>query len=228
MGKPRTPKSGGRLLLRLPASIHALVRGSADCAGLSVNEYCVRRLAAGGSALTLDGPWAALMSRAADAFGPALVGVVAHGSWIRGTAGPDSDIDALVVVERSTRLVRTMYDSWDASALVWQARDVDVHFVHLPDERKVPPALWCEAALEGIVVWECDGRLSRALLRVRHDVAAGRIVRKTAQGVGADPRARYVIRSRELGRCGAGIAGGRRARPEEPVANARRRAAAHS
>ena len=43
---------------------------------------------------------AQLLARLKDAFGERLVFVGCHGSWARGEAGPDSDIDTLVILDR--------------------------------------------------------------------------------------------------------------------------------
>ncbi|CAN5425959.1 hypothetical protein BH23ACI1_BH23ACI1_27490 [soil metagenome] len=172
----------GRLLLRLPPALHGAVQRAAGAAGLSVNEYCVRRLAIPGPVQALHGPWPELVRRAAETFDGALAGVVAHGSWVRGTAGSASDIDALVVLDPSVRLTRSIYATWDAQPLAWEGRPLDLHFVHLPAAGGAPSALWCEAAVEGLVIYERDAQLSRRLAELRRAMAEGRLVRKTVQG----------------------------------------------
>ena len=42
-----------------------------------------------------------------------LVGVLLHGSWIRGDATPTSDVDVIVVVESRVHLNRALYRTWD-------------------------------------------------------------------------------------------------------------------
>ncbi len=174
--------AAGKLLLRLPVELHGMVQSSAKAAALSVNEYCVRRLAAPGPSLAPAGPWLDVVTRSARMFGTQLVGVIAHGSWARNDAGSESDIDALVVVDRSVPLVRATYSTWDADPLTWEGRTVDVHFVHLPDEGSGLSALWYEASVEGLVIHERTGELSAQLLAARQVIAAGRVVRKVVQG----------------------------------------------
>jgi hypothetical protein len=172
----------GRLLLRLPPALHGVVQRAAAAAGLSVNEYCVRRLAIPGPVQALHGPWPELVRRAAEVFQWALAGVVAHGSWARGTAGSASDIDALVVLDSSVPLTRSLYASWDARPLAWDGRPLDLHFVHLPAPGSAPSALWCEAAVDGLVIHERDVQLSRRLAELRRAMADGRLVRRMVQG----------------------------------------------
>lgn len=182
MARTRVREASGRLLLRLPPAVHAVIRVSAQRLGVSVNEFCVRRLATGGPTLGLREPWPELVTRANGQFGPALAGVLAHGSQVRGTAHVGSDIDALIVVDPTIPLTRSLYDEWEASPLDWQGPPLDVHFVHLSNAGDPPSGLWCEAATEGVVVWERDEALTAWLLYVRQEIAEGRLVRRFAQG----------------------------------------------
>src|SRR5262245_37380424 len=86
-----------RFLLRIDASLHAGLREAARGAGLSLNEYCARRLAApvGGPGAGPDA--SAVVASAAALFGTDLIGVVAFGSWSRGELADSSDVDLLVV-----------------------------------------------------------------------------------------------------------------------------------
>ena len=170
-----------RFLVRFPAALHATLQRAAAKGGMSLNEYCVRRLAACGGALTVHHDAPALAARAADVCGTALVGVVLYGSWARGVAGTGSDVDVLVVVDRSQRLTRALYRTWDEAPVTWEGRSIDPHFIHLPGEE--PSAgPWAEAAVDGVVLFETDLRISAALGRVRRDIAAGRLVRRVVHG----------------------------------------------
>lgn len=175
-------KASGQLLLRLPPRLHGLVQEAARISGLSVNEYCLRRLAAPGPRLGLEGPWADLLTRADHFFTAHLAGIIAHGSWARGTAGPASDIDALIVLDPTVPLIRDTYRAWDENPLSWGGRSVDAHFVHLPAASGSLSALWYEAAIEGTVIYERDAAVSGLLLRARQAIAAGRAVRRVVQG----------------------------------------------
>jgi hypothetical protein len=181
MAKRRHSRASGRFLLRIPPGLHEAIQAAARTAKLSVNEYCVRRLAAAGTGLSLEMDAAVLVTRAADVAGGALVGVVVYGSWIRGEAGPSSDVDALVVVDESCELTRTLYRTWDAAPATWHGATVDPHFVHLPGDRPVG-GLWGEVALDGVVVFERALDITSHLGRVRRDIAAGRLVRRVVHG----------------------------------------------
>lgn len=114
--------------------------------------------------------------------GAQLIGLVMHGSWARGEMRAASDVDVLVVVEADLALTRALYRQWDEVSLSWQGRAVDAHFLHLPANPDRAGGVWCEAAVDGIVLSDRDGRIEETLRRIRRAVADGRLVRKHAHG----------------------------------------------
>ncbi len=171
----------GRFVLRIDPKLHAFLRAAAEESGLSLNEYCARKLAAPGS--SVSGPAVEAMERAVDVLGGALLGVVAFGSWARDEMVERSDVDLLLVVEERTSLTRDLYRKWDAGArLRWDGHPVEPHFVHPPDPEERVSGLWAEAAVEGVILFERDLRLSRRLAEIRRRIAEGRLVRRDASG----------------------------------------------
>jgi hypothetical protein len=181
-GAAKKPLPSGRFLLRLDRGLHALLRAAAAEAGLSLNDYCARRLAAPAPAAEVLGPAAAVVARAASLFGEELQGVVLFGSWARGEAVDASDVDLLVVLADTTALVRALYRRWDEQPIDWQRRDVEVHFAHLPRVQVGIGSLWAEVALDGVVLFERGLIVSRRLAAVRREILAGRMSRRTTQG----------------------------------------------
>src|SRR5512134_1307647 len=135
MGDIKTsPRASGRFLLRIPPGLHAALRSAAAESGLSLNDYCVRKLSAPvGNLAALEGG-VRTVERAAALFGERLVGIAAFGSWARQQAASASDVDLLVVVEPSVALTRELYRAWDEEPVAWDGRRVEPHFVHLPEE----------------------------------------------------------------------------------------------
>jgi hypothetical protein len=176
----RDDEPSGRFVIRLSSGLHAGLRARAREQGLSLNEYCVRRLSTPAS--ELDAPATAVVERALSLFGTELVAVAVFGSWARGEATEASDVDLLIVVERGVRLTRSLYRRWDETPLEWRGRRAEPQFVHLPEPGSVPSGLWAEVALDGVVVHERGLRLSRWLVEVRRAIAAGQIVRRFAHG----------------------------------------------
>lgn len=176
-----TGRKSGRFVLRTPPELHAALDGAARASGLSLNEYCVRRLATAGPGFVGDPDAAALVTGAAAVVGDALVAVIVYGSWARGDMSSTSDVDLLVVVEPRIALTRGLYRTWDGKRLSWRGRTVDPHFVHEPTAETLS-GLWGEVATDGIVVFEREWRVSAQLARVRRAIADGRLVRRVAHG----------------------------------------------
>lgn len=181
-GRRREHPAAGRFLLRIEPALHAALRETAREAGLSLNEYCARRLREPGNALGAADDGAAAVARAAALFGRDLIGVLAFGSWARGELANGSDVDLVIAVERRVELTREIYRRWDLEPLRWAGRPVDAHFVHLPEPQATVTGVWAEAAVDGVVLFELDFRLSARLVRIRRDIATGRIVRRAAHG----------------------------------------------
>ncbi len=171
-----------RVLLRLPVDLHRTLTAQAAREGTSVNELCVQRLSGPDLPFLPRADVAALLARARAVVGPHLHGVLVHGSLARGEARTGSDVDVLVVVDRALALTRSLYRQWDGGALLWAGRTVDAHFVHLPAAGTRPGSVWCEAATEGLVLFDASGDLSRALITARSAIAQGHMVRKMVHG----------------------------------------------
>jgi hypothetical protein len=170
----------GRFLLRIDPGLHAALRKAADRAGLSLNEYCARKLAGGGVGLG-DPGWQAV-ERAAAVVGGALIGLAVYGSWARGEPMETSDVDVLVVVEPSTPITRGLYRQWDQEPVRWEGRSVEPHFVHLPPPGQWPTGTWAEVALDGIVLLDRNLVLSRRLVEFRRRVLDGSMKRREIHG----------------------------------------------
>ena len=169
----------GRFVLRIEPELHAALRRAAADAGLSLNAYCARKLAAPGNRPA--GPFDEAVRRASATFGRQLVGVVAYGSWARDELTETSDVDLLVVISPDLAITRELYRAWDADPLHWSSHPVEPHFVHAPDDARVT-GVWAEVATEGIVLFERGFELSRLLARIRRRILAQHFLRHRAQG----------------------------------------------
>ena len=171
-------------MLRLDSGLHAALREAARARGVSLNEYCAAKLAAPcGDPLAFGGAPAAVR-RAATLLGESLLGVVAFGSWARGEPADTSDVDVLVVVDEDVDITRDLYRCWDEEAVSWNGRPIDPHFVRLPAAQHTFSGLWAEVAIDGVVVFERDLRLSSRLSAIRRRLAEGRMRRKVVHGQG--------------------------------------------
>lgn len=175
----RTPS--GRFVLRIDPGLHGLLREAARAAGLSLNEYCARKLASPGA--WLDEAASEIVERAASILGQSLVGIVAFGSWMRGEHHASSDFDVLLIAADDLPISRDLYRRWDdAPGLSWQSLDVAPHFAHLLPEGEVPSGLWAEVATDGMIVFERGFEVSRRLVEIRKRIADGDTVRRYVHG----------------------------------------------
>ncbi len=171
-----------RVLLRLPTDLHRTLVKAAAASELSFNEFCVRRLQAPVSAHEVSELPTLVVYRARVVFGDRLIGVLALGSWARGTAAATSDIDVLIVIDAATQLTRDLYRAWDREPLAFEGRAIDAHVAHLSEPGAPPTAVWCEAAVDGLVWYDRSGAIARRLGEVRRAIAEGTVVRAFAHG----------------------------------------------
>lgn len=177
-------QASGRFVLRLDPGLHAALREAARAAELSLNDYCATKLAAPAGMPAPSRALAAVVQRAAQQFGADLLAVAAYGSWARDELHDASDVDVLVVLESHVPLRRALYRVWDEEPLWCDGRRVEAHLAHLPPPNETVAGIWSEVAIDGIVLFERGLQLSSRLVRVRHDIVAGRIVRRTVHGQG--------------------------------------------
>lgn len=166
-------------LVRLPDGLHGRLKHGAAEAGVSMNEYCVKKLAA--AAMEEDSFSRAIVGDARALVGDGFIGAILFGSFARGAATQHSDIDVMLVVDRSVAITRELYRAWDAAPRTPQDRPLDAHFVHLPS-RRVAGGVWAEAAVDGIVLADRERRIHAALADVRRDLADGILRRHTVHG----------------------------------------------
>ena len=173
----------GKFVLRIPPRLHARLKHEADSRGISLNAHCRRVLAAAHSESErhrgLGEPETDLVKTILATFGDRVAGVILFGSAARGTSSASSDIDLLILIHGSIPITRALYAEWD------QARPPGHYsplFVHLPDAPADAGALWFEAALDGVVLYEHHLGISRLLGKIRRDIAEGNIALGHAHG----------------------------------------------
>lgn len=175
-----TAGASGRFVLRIDPVLHGSLRGQAAGCGLSLNEYCARRLALHGAPPV--GSCGGVLERADTVCRDRLVGVIAFGSWARDEMSDGSDVDVLVVVDPELEITRALYREWETEPLEWESRLVDAHFVRLPERGARISGLWAEAAVEGVILYDRDLSIARRLVEIRRRIVAGEIVRREMHG----------------------------------------------
>lgn len=170
----------GKFVLRIDPGLHEALREEAKGAGVSLNEYCARKLAAPTS--RLEPPIPELLERAERQFAGQLVGLIGFGSWARDAMTAASDVDVLVVVEEPVEVTRALYHPWDAQPLRWRTHLLEPHIVRMPGAGARVSGVWAEAAVDGVVLYDRDLRVSKRLVEIRHRILAGEIVRRSVHG----------------------------------------------
>ena len=172
--------ASGRFILRIDPGLHAALREAAREAGVSLNEYCARKLAL--PAGSVAGPASHAVARAATLVGDALLGVVAFGSWARQELAQSSDVDLMIVVDGAYEIDRAVYRRWDEAPLTWNDHPVEPHFVHLPQQGTRISGTWAEVAMDGVVLFERGLTVSRRLVELRRRIASGGLAHRRSHG----------------------------------------------
>jgi predicted nucleotidyltransferase len=119
-------------------------------------------------------------------FGKDLLGLVFFGSVARGEAFPESDLDLLLVMDRGTPIRRDLYAKWEEALAPFAERsfprDVSPHFSHSPANPRQAGSLWLEIAIDGVVLWEREAKVSAALRDLRSHIAEGGVTRRVRHG----------------------------------------------
>ena len=166
--------------MRIDPGLHATLRQAARDAGLSLNEFCARRLSL--PTMSVEEPGRDATAKAAAMLGDALTGVVAFGSWTRNELAQTSDVDLLIVVDKEVQIGRRLYREWDEQPLFWNGHRVEPHFVHLPRPGAPFSGTWAEVAVEGVILYERALTVSLALAEVRQKIVSGHIIRRRLHG----------------------------------------------
>jgi predicted nucleotidyltransferase len=175
----------GKFVLRLDSDLHGRLYREAQATGLSLNQYCVRKLRGGLSSdryaqLGMDREF---LNSVVGALPARPLALILFGSFARGNYTASSDIDLLIVFDGDVRPTRSLYRDLESRLdLTRLSHPFSPHLVSLPERADDCGSLWFEVALEGVVLWEEGSRVSAFLREVRGAVSSGEIRRKTVYG----------------------------------------------
>jgi predicted nucleotidyltransferase len=176
--------ASGRFVLRLPPGVHETLRREAAFLGVSLNSLCQKVLeehVRGGLRpavrLGVESPF---VEKIREFVGTSLVGIVMFGSMARGDFRASSDVDLLIVLSGDQPVTRELYSRWDEHFGVDKHSP---HFVRVPHDAAAAGSLWIEAAVDGLICYDQDGRVSRVLAEIRRMIADGKLSRRLAYGL---------------------------------------------
>jgi len=202
------------LILRLPPAMHRRLKDEARSADTSLNAHCRALLSrrpplpsVGEPALALSlaagrshrtEPLADLVSGVLGEWREDIEGLVLFGSFARGRHTTGSDVDLLVVLGRRVTLDRDVYGRWRSRT--FEGRALAPLFAHAPAAGERIGGLWFEVALDGIVLYDQDLKLSRFLSDARRLIAEGHVKRRVTHGhpywVHGDPAGEIPVSSK--------------------------------
>jgi predicted nucleotidyltransferase len=174
----------GKFVVRLPPKLHASLKRRARETGVSLNGLCIAALKSflgTGEPEARDGAPIPL-HQVRNLLGESLSAILLFGSTARGERRESSDIDLLIVVGTDVPLARALYERWDQGTDGADTSRLSPHFVHLPNDVAGAGSLWYEAAIDGIVLFDREGRISHFLRSIRRSMAEGKLQRKSAYG----------------------------------------------
>jgi hypothetical protein len=169
-----------RVLLRLPANLYQLVKAKAAELNTSINSVLTQAIERGLSTGDLQGSQPLIISMAKQQFGEAFLGLLLYGSRARGDAYETSDTDLLLVVDKSVRIERGLYRSWDTVL----PSDISLTISNLPPSADDAGSLWFECALDAKVLHDPTGVIRRRLDEIKERIVSGAVIRRTTHGQG--------------------------------------------
>jgi predicted nucleotidyltransferase len=151
---------------------------------MSLNRLCISALQSHLEPVPRESPHSLPVSldKIRSLVGESLAGVLLFGSTARNEQRESSDIDLLIAVNDELPLTRALYDRWDEVFAAAEAPPVNPHFVHLPCKPAAAGSLWCEAAVDAVLLHDPEGRIADVLRQIRRAVAEGKLLRKSAYG----------------------------------------------
>ena len=178
-------------LLRAPVALMKKLSVRARKQGMSLNQLCLDLLAKADSDVCESNKGFALEGSASfgqftkfaidtilPAFGPDLCGVILYGSYARGEYRQSSDIDLLVVLNNKIPIERDLYSRIPDTLI--ENRQVSAMIVNLPNN---PRGIWLDVAIDGLVLFDKVGEVSRFLAKTRSLILNGEMKREIAHGI---------------------------------------------
>jgi len=170
------------LFLRIAPDLIAKLKKCAEKEEVSLNSYCtdvLQDVVSERTNVSLS-YYESIVEEAKDFFKSDLRAVILFGSRARGNFTSESDIDLLFVVDSKVKIQRAIYTSFEKGRDL--PDELSIHIVNLPESCDALSGIWCEVALEGVVLFDSEMIISRFLSNVRELIVDGTYVGKYSHG----------------------------------------------
>jgi len=178
-------KYSGKFVLSVPDTLHEQLTKKAIQSSMSLNNICIELLQ---HALKKkeDKWWRQIaknyISYLKKEFGKDLQALIIFGSYAQGTATNASDLDLLIVLDKSIPIRRSLYTLWNEKMPQDAGLEVTPQFVHIPKSIEQTGSLWFEVALSSEIVWEKNKKTSQMLTKILAWIAADKVRRHWSNG----------------------------------------------
>lgn len=170
----------------MPSELHKKMSEMARAENTSLNNVCISLLKKGFKIQGEDNDLLNGLQGVAKVlkghFKDALLGIVLFGSRARGDATAASDLDLLVVLDKSVELTRSLYTWWD-SEILWDGKEeLNPHFVQYPEDVFNASGLWFEVAFDGKILYQPDSVMDKLFHDLRGFVSDGTVRKYFSNG----------------------------------------------
>ncbi len=175
----------GKFVLRAGIDLHGRLYRYAQSRKISLNEACKELLENALSSESIKHNLPFGLDKLISASSPLVekvIGIILYGSWARGESTEISDIDILAIIGESFPVNRAMYGEVDR--LLEVDSSVSLMLAHLPHKGERPGSLWLEVAQDGILLYDKNNEVARALSEIRRQIASGKVLRRESHGQG--------------------------------------------
>lgn len=186
----------GKFVIRMPQDLHERLAGLAKRQKTSLNQICtnlvVRGLSMRPEDSTLERPFKEVVDQLKIHFKEKLCGIILFGSQATGKATSESDIDILIVLDKSLPIVRSLYRWWDDTVKWKEGGELNPHFVNCLDSSEDASGMWLEIAQSGKILFQKDKIIDNLFNGIKRLIKNGKVRRYVSNG-----HAFWVWRSHE-------------------------------
>lgn len=176
----------GKFVIRMPPTLHQKLAKWAMQEGVSLNKVCTQLLESGLRHTHEEPAWQRaameLLPLLQERFGGKLLGVALFGSQVSGEATARSDLDILIVLDRSIPIHRSLYRWWEEAVPYKREPERAPHFVHLPVKPRTAGSLWFEITLKHKILYQKKRCLDRIFRELQQLIDSAQIRRESVHG----------------------------------------------